>query len=70
MFYEEIRTNKTRAVLHINLFIMYSVQQQIHFNGNVFGTNAVFVTRDNCTHCRKNINALECLSIVLYLIIA
>ena len=28
--------NKTRPFLHINLLIKYSVQQQIHFNGNVF----------------------------------
>ena len=30
-------TNKTRPFFHINLLIKYSVQQQIHFNGNVFG---------------------------------
>ena len=36
MFYDEI-TTKTRPFLHINLLILYSVQQQIHFNGNVFG---------------------------------
>ena len=36
MFCEEIRT-KTRPFLYINLLIKYSVQQQIHFNGNVFG---------------------------------
>ena len=36
MFYEEIR-KKIRPFLHINLLIKYSVQQQIRFNGNVFG---------------------------------
>ena len=33
MFFEEI----TRPFLHISLLIKYSVQQQIHFNGNIFG---------------------------------
>ena len=28
--------NKTRPLLHISLLIKYSVQQQIHLNGNVF----------------------------------
>ena len=35
MFYEEIRTKPD--LLHIYLLIRYSVQQQIHLNGNVFG---------------------------------
>ena len=29
--------NKTRAFLHIIVSIKYSLQQQIHFNGNIFG---------------------------------
>ena len=41
-------TNKTRPLLHINLLIKYSVQQQILFNGNVFRNNAVVVTRVHC----------------------
>ena len=28
--------NKTRPFLHINLLIKYSIQQHIHFNGNIF----------------------------------
>ena len=34
-----------RFYLHINLLIKYSVQQQIHFNGNVF--------RNNCCRCNE-----------------
>ena len=38
MFYEEIRImNKTRPFLHIILSIKDSLQQQIHYNGNIFG---------------------------------
>ena len=33
------------SVLRIILFIMDSVQQQIRFNGNVFGKNVVVLTR-------------------------
>ena len=38
MLCEEIRAK------HINLLIKYSVQKQIHFNGNVFGNKC----------CRRN----------------
>ena len=41
--------NKTRSFLHIILSIKDSLQQQIHFNGNIFGKNAVIVTRVHCT---------------------
>ena len=38
MFYVLFKNkNKARAFLLINLLIKYSVQKQIHFNGNVFG---------------------------------
>ena len=35
VFYEAMKTR--RPFSHINLLIKYSVQQHIHFNGNVFG---------------------------------
>ena len=38
--------NKTRPVLHISLLIKYSVQQQIRFNGNVFG--------NKCCRCNED----------------
>ena len=31
------RNNKTRPILHVILSIKTSLQQQIHFNGNIFG---------------------------------
>ena len=43
MFYEEIRTKSPS--LHISLLIKYSIQQQIHFNGNVFG--------NKCCRCNE-----------------
>ena len=44
LFYEEIRT-KTRPFLNIHPLMKYSVQQQIHFNGNVFG--------NKCCRCNE-----------------
>ena len=43
--------NKTRLVLHISMLIKYSVQKQNHFNGNVFGTNAVV----HCIRCPRSL---------------
>ena len=37
--------NKTKPFLHINLLIKDSVQQQINFNGNVFG--------NKCCRCNE-----------------
>ena len=37
--------NKTRSFLHIILSIKDSLQQQIHFNGNIFGKK--------CCHCNE-----------------
>ena len=48
--------NKTRPLLQIILLIKYSVQQQIHFNGNSLGTNAVVVKR---VHCMFNTEKLD-----------
>ena len=39
-----------RSSVHIILSIKDSLQQQIHFNGNIFGNNAVVVTRVHCIH--------------------
>ena len=39
------KKNKIRPFLHILLLIKDSLQQQIHFNGNLFETNVVVVTR-------------------------
>ena len=47
MFYEEIRI-KQCLFSHFILSIMVSLQQQIHFNGNIFGENDVVVTRVHC----------------------
>ena len=47
MFYEGNK-NKTRPFLHIILSIKDSLQQLIHYNGNIF-RNAVVVTRVHCT---------------------
>ena len=43
MFSEEIRIK--RSFLHIILSIKDSLQQQIHFNGNIFG--------NKCCRCNK-----------------
>ena len=40
------KRNKTRPFLHINLLIKYSVQQQIQFNGNIFG--------NECCRCNED----------------
>ena len=37
--------NKTRSFLHIILSNKDSLQQQIHFNGNIFG--------NKCCHCNE-----------------
>ena len=42
MFYEEIRI---RSFLHIILSIKDSLQQQIHYNGNIFG--------NKCCRCNE-----------------
>ena len=47
MFCEEMK-NKTRFVLHFILSIKDSLQQQIHFNGNIFGNK----------YCRYNEGSL------------
>ena len=39
------KNKNERPFLHINLPINESLQQQIHFNGSIFGTDAVLVTR-------------------------
>ena len=44
MFYEEIRI-KQGLFLHIILSIKDSLQQQIHFNGNIFG--------NKCCRCNE-----------------
>ena len=44
MFYEEIRI-KQCFFLHIILSIMDFLQQQTHFNGNIFG--------NKCCRCNK-----------------
>ena len=49
MFYEI--KNKTRPFLHINLLIMYSVQQKFILMAMSLGTNAVVVTRVHCIRC-------------------
>ena len=46
MFYEEIK-NKTRPVLHFILSIKDSLQQQIHFSGNIFG--------NKCCRCNEGL---------------
>ena len=47
MVYEEIK-NKARSVLHFILSIKDSLQQQIHFNGNIFGDK---YCHSNEVHC-------------------
>ena len=46
MLYEEIR-KKTRPFLHINLLIKDSLQQRIHFNGDVFV--------NKCCRCKEGV---------------
>ena len=44
-FYEEIKTYKTRPFLHIMVSSKDSLQQRIHFNGNIFG--------NKCCRCNE-----------------
>ena len=49
-----LNKNKTRVFLHINLFIKYFLQEQIHFNGKRLGNKC----------CRSNEGSLYFLSLV------
>ena len=44
MVYKEIKLNMAFVAYHYT----HSLQQQIHFNSNIFGNNAVVVTRVHC----------------------